>query len=61
MTPFLAALATMCVLGGLLLLVAGARRRPALPAPTSTTLVSSRLTRSLASSGRLSRRSRHTT
>ena len=57
MTPFLAAIAAMCVLGGLLLLVAGARRRPALPAPTSTTLVSSRLTRSL-SSGRLSRRSR---
>lgn len=58
MTPFLAAMAAMCVLGGLLLLVAGARRRPALPAPTSTTLVSSRLTRSLSNSGRLSRRSR---
>ena len=58
MTPFLAAVAAMCVLGGLLLLVAGARRRPALPAPTSTTLISSRLTRSLGNSGRLSRRSR---
>lgn len=58
MTPFLAAMAAMCVLGGLLLLVAGARRRPALPAPTSTTLVSSRFTRSLAGSGRLTRRTR---
>lgn len=58
MTPFLAAVAAMCVLGGLLLIISGTRRRPALPAPTSTTLVSSRLTRSLASSGRLSRRTR---
>ncbi|SDY76635.1 Flp pilus assembly protein TadB [Modestobacter sp. DSM 44400] len=58
MTPFLAAVAAMCVLGGLLLIMSGTRRRPALPAPTSTTLVSSRLTRSLASSGRLSRRTR---
>ena len=58
MTPLLAAVAAMCVLGGLLLVAAGARRSPALPAPTSTTLVSNRLTRSLGSSGRLSRRSR---
>lgn len=58
MTPFLAAMAAMCVLGGLLLVASGARRRTVLPAPTSTTLVSGRLTRLLSSSGRLSRRSR---
>jgi len=58
MTPFLAAMAAMCVLGGLLLVASGARRRTALPAPTSTALVSNRLTRSLSNSGRLSRRTR---
>ena len=58
MTPVLAALAAMSLLGGLLLIGSGIRPRPTLPAPTSTTLVSNRVRGLFTRSGRGSRRSR---
>ena len=58
MTPLLAALAAMSLLGGLLLIGSGIRPRLTLPAPTSTTLVNNRVRGLFSRSGRGSRRSR---
>ncbi len=58
MTPFLAALAAMAVLGGAVLLVAGYRPVPVRAAPTGTLLVSGRLQRMVTRPGRLSPRTR---
>lgn len=59
MTPLLAAVAAMSLLGGLLLIGSGLRRRPLSPAaPGSTTPLGSRLPRWTARDGRLGGRSR---
>jgi tight adherence protein B len=58
MTPFVAAVSAMALLGGLVLLAVGLRRVPGRAAPTGTVMISGRLQRLATQPGRFSPRTR---